>query len=202
MSTSRTFLHKVPDGRPVPGTYAAADELLAFAEVLREHGAGVFEGAMRLGERDNDGVRQHPRRGCADGRDQSPQWSSGQFRTDPEQPTARPVRARDRLRQGRERRRCERAPSDHGARCRHAVRPGDPHAVRPCAVVEGTAQCRQRPQAADGSRCDIPSDADLRGRRARHATRSRRDLRAARAMAPATTAIQRRRSQRSPSSVA
>ena len=54
VSTSRTFMHKVPDGRPVPGTYAAADELLAFAEVLREHGAGVFEGAMRLGERDNE----------------------------------------------------------------------------------------------------------------------------------------------------
>ncbi len=54
VSTSRTFLHKVPDGRPVPGTYAAADELLAFAEVLRERGVGIFEGAMRLGERDND----------------------------------------------------------------------------------------------------------------------------------------------------
>jgi N-acyl-D-aspartate/D-glutamate deacylase len=54
VSTSRTFMHKVPDGRPIPGTYAAADELLAFAEVLREHGAGVFEGAMRLGERDNE----------------------------------------------------------------------------------------------------------------------------------------------------
>ena len=53
-STSRTFLHTVPDGRPVPGTYAAADELLAFAEVLGRHNAGVFEGAMRLGERDND----------------------------------------------------------------------------------------------------------------------------------------------------
>ena len=54
VSTSRTFLHRVPDGRPVPGTYAAADELLAFAEVLGRHGAGVFEGAMRLGERDNE----------------------------------------------------------------------------------------------------------------------------------------------------
>jgi N-acyl-D-amino-acid deacylase len=53
-STSRTFLHKVPDGRPVPGTYASDDELLAFADVLARHGAGVFEGAMRLGERDND----------------------------------------------------------------------------------------------------------------------------------------------------
>lgn len=54
VSTSRTFMHKVPDGRPVPGTFAAADELLAFAEVLYDHGAGVFEGAMRLGERDNE----------------------------------------------------------------------------------------------------------------------------------------------------
>ena len=54
VSTSRTFMHKVPDGRPVPGTHATADELLAFAEVLRDHRAGVFEGAMRLGERDND----------------------------------------------------------------------------------------------------------------------------------------------------
>jgi N-acyl-D-aspartate/D-glutamate deacylase len=56
VSTSRTFMHKVPDGRPIPGTHAAADELLAFAEVLHEHGAGIFEGAMRLGERDNDAL--------------------------------------------------------------------------------------------------------------------------------------------------
>ncbi len=54
ISTSRTFLHRVPDGRPVPGTHATPDELLAFADVLGRHGAGVFEGAMRLGERDND----------------------------------------------------------------------------------------------------------------------------------------------------
>ncbi len=54
VSTSRTLMHKVPDGRPIPGTFAAADELLAFAAVLRQHDAGLFEGAMRLGERDND----------------------------------------------------------------------------------------------------------------------------------------------------
>jgi N-acyl-D-aspartate/D-glutamate deacylase len=53
-STSRTFLHRVPDGRPVPGTHAAADELLAFADVLGRAGTGIFEGAMRLGERDDD----------------------------------------------------------------------------------------------------------------------------------------------------
>jgi len=49
-STSRTYLHKVPDGRPVPGTYATADELYAFADVLGKHGAGVFESASRIGE--------------------------------------------------------------------------------------------------------------------------------------------------------
>lgn len=53
-STSRTFLHRVPDGRPVPGTFAAAEELLAFADVMGKHGGAVFEGAMRLGERDGE----------------------------------------------------------------------------------------------------------------------------------------------------
>ena len=53
-STSRTFLHKVPDGRPVPGTYAEPEELFAFAEVLRRHGAGVFESASRIGEGERD----------------------------------------------------------------------------------------------------------------------------------------------------
>ena len=53
-STSRTFMHRVPDGRPVPGTYAAPEELLAVGKVLGRHGKGVFEAAARLGERDND----------------------------------------------------------------------------------------------------------------------------------------------------
>lgn len=54
ISTSRTLGHKVPDGRPVPGTWAGPDELLAFGDVLKKVGRGLFEGAMRLGERDND----------------------------------------------------------------------------------------------------------------------------------------------------
>ncbi len=53
-STSRTYLHKVPDGRPVPGTYAQPDELYAFADVLGRHGAGVFESASRIGEGERD----------------------------------------------------------------------------------------------------------------------------------------------------
>lgn len=51
-STSRTFLHRVPDGRPVPGTYAQPEELLAIGRVLGKKQRGVFEAAARLGERD------------------------------------------------------------------------------------------------------------------------------------------------------
>lgn len=47
-STSRTLRHKIPDGRNVPGTFASADELLALASVLAEHGRGVFESAPRF----------------------------------------------------------------------------------------------------------------------------------------------------------
>ncbi|CAB4884432.1 unannotated protein [freshwater metagenome] len=60
-STSRTFLHKVPDGRPVPGTYATEDELYAFADVLGRHGAGVFETASRIGERDLAAGTEYPK---------------------------------------------------------------------------------------------------------------------------------------------
>jgi N-acyl-D-aspartate/D-glutamate deacylase len=53
-STSRTLLHRVPDGRPVPGTWAAPSELHAFGDVMGSWGRGVFEAAPRVGERDND----------------------------------------------------------------------------------------------------------------------------------------------------
>ncbi len=56
ISTSRTLGHVVPDGRPVPGTWAGSDELLAFGDVLRRTGRGLFEGAMRLGERDDEAL--------------------------------------------------------------------------------------------------------------------------------------------------
>ena len=39
ISTSRTLGHVVPDGRPVPGTWAGPDELLAFGDVLAAHRA-------------------------------------------------------------------------------------------------------------------------------------------------------------------
>jgi N-acyl-D-aspartate/D-glutamate deacylase len=53
-STSRTLLHRVPDGRPVPGTWADSNELTAIAHVMGNHGRGVFEAAARLGEGASD----------------------------------------------------------------------------------------------------------------------------------------------------
>src|SRR6476661_2418032 len=47
-STSRTLLHRVPDGRPVPGTWADERELLAIADVLGARGHGVYEVAPRF----------------------------------------------------------------------------------------------------------------------------------------------------------
>jgi N-acyl-D-aspartate/D-glutamate deacylase len=55
-STSRTLLHRVPDGRPVPGTWAEPKELLAIADVLGKHGRGTFEVAPRLGEHDAESL--------------------------------------------------------------------------------------------------------------------------------------------------
>ena len=42
-STSRTLGHRAVDGEPVPGTFAAEDELFGIGAALAEAGAGVFE---------------------------------------------------------------------------------------------------------------------------------------------------------------
>jgi N-acyl-D-aspartate/D-glutamate deacylase len=42
----------LPDGRPVPGTYASRDELLAVAEVVR--GRGLFQAVLNPGNFDHD----------------------------------------------------------------------------------------------------------------------------------------------------
>ena len=51
-STSRSFLHTVPDGRTVPGTHATPDELAAIAGALGRRGRGTIEVVPRIGERD------------------------------------------------------------------------------------------------------------------------------------------------------
>jgi N-acyl-D-aspartate/D-glutamate deacylase len=42
-STSRTIMHRAVDGEPVPGTFAAEDELFGIGRALGELGRGVFE---------------------------------------------------------------------------------------------------------------------------------------------------------------
>jgi len=42
-STSRTIAHMAIDGEPVPGTFAARDELFGIGRALGELGAGIFE---------------------------------------------------------------------------------------------------------------------------------------------------------------
>ncbi len=51
-STSRTIAHRAIDGEPVPGTFAAEDELFGIGRVLGELGRGIFEvaGAGAAGE--------------------------------------------------------------------------------------------------------------------------------------------------------
>jgi N-acyl-D-aspartate/D-glutamate deacylase len=51
-SSSRSFLHTVPDGRPVPGTFAPPSELAAIADALAQRGKGTIEVVPRIGERD------------------------------------------------------------------------------------------------------------------------------------------------------
>ena len=43
VSTSRTLSHKAMDGEPVPGTFAAENELFGLGRGLRDGGGGVFE---------------------------------------------------------------------------------------------------------------------------------------------------------------
>ena len=62
-STSRTLLHRVPDGRFVPGTWADERELLAIADVLGRHGKGVYEVAPRF-ERPGPATTRAPAPRC------------------------------------------------------------------------------------------------------------------------------------------
>ncbi len=43
VTTSRTIVHRAVDGEPVPGTFAAEDELFALGHALADAGRGVFE---------------------------------------------------------------------------------------------------------------------------------------------------------------
>ena len=149
-STSRTLLHRVPDGRLVPGTWADERELLAIADVLGRHGKGVYEVAPRF-ERPGAELRRHARRGALDGRDQPAHRAAGHVRARAEQrrPRALPRDPRARRRGRRSRRRAPAA--DDRARHRPAVRSAAPHVLRPRAGV-GRAPAAAARRAARGAR--------------------------------------------------
>jgi len=45
-STSRLLAHRVPDGRPVPGTFSSIEEYEAIADGMSEAGGGVFQAVL------------------------------------------------------------------------------------------------------------------------------------------------------------
>src|SRR5262245_1923237 len=66
-STSRTMLHRAIDGEPVPGTFAAEDELLGIGRVMGELGRGVFEMAADLVPEEPE-LKWMEKLSCASGR--------------------------------------------------------------------------------------------------------------------------------------
>ena len=50
-STSRILLHKVPDGRHVPGTWAPIEEYVAVGEAMQAAGGGLFQGVLDMATR-------------------------------------------------------------------------------------------------------------------------------------------------------
>ncbi len=47
-STSRVTGHRIPDGRPVPGTFSSEAELCRMAEVVRDHGGGLMQTVLGI----------------------------------------------------------------------------------------------------------------------------------------------------------
>ena len=50
-STSRILLHKVPDGRHVPGTHAPIEEYAAIGKAMADAGGGLFQGVFDFGSK-------------------------------------------------------------------------------------------------------------------------------------------------------
>lgn len=73
-STSRTILHRTPDGEPVPGTFAELEELMGITKALGTRGRGLIEAAPGID------------RGRADDLDREAHWMEEVSRA-----TGRPV---------------------------------------------------------------------------------------------------------------
>ena len=156
--------HVVPDGRPVPGTFADADELLAFGDVLGRATARASSRARaRLGERDGTSTAEDPGRGGLDGGGVAA-GPAGRSASGWSTPTAGPTctarsssSPRTRTPTG-----ASAPPPDDRSWHRHPLRPGQPDPVRPDALRGGSCASCRRPTG-------WPRSA-IRSRRARHSS--------------------------------
>ena len=154
-STSRTLLHRVPDGRPVPGHVGRRPTSCSRSATCS---AGTDAACSRRPPRsasatatDSPNTRAEV---ALDGRDQPPHRPAGHVRPRAVELAGPSCTARViEFVEGGERARRRGAPADHGARHRPPVRPRQPHAVRP-GVQRGrrSASCRS-PNASP--RCAI-----------------------------------------------
>ena len=158
-STSRTALHRVPDGRVVPGTHADPHELLAIAQVMGDRQRGVFEAAAGTRRARRGRRAPHAARGRDARRDQPPHRPAGDVRAQPDEegPGHPHRRTRDRRAAERARRRPPaRRPPLAGSGCSSAPPAGRRSTARrpgaPCAT------CRwPRSSRSCGTRSGGPS---------------------------------------------
>ena len=170
-STSRTLLHRVPDGRPVPGTWADERELLAIADVLGRHGHGVYEVAPRF---ERPGANYEGTRAEVHWMAEINRRTGRPVTFGLAQSNAGPELFRKILElvdeEADARRRAP--PADDGARHRPALRPAAPHVLRPRAGV-GRARSRFRSTSASPRCATTPAPGRARpGRRRRTRRRS------------------------------
>ena len=167
-STSRTIAHMAIDGEPVPGTFAAEDELFGIGRVLGELGTGVFELA-----RPARSAKTSPRptarwRGCASssaaiGRPVTFALTQNDHDPDAWSPHARAVRRSRAPRARTSARRCGPAGDACCSACRRSTR--SPTARR-------GRRSRGAPLPRRSRRCAIPSCGARAARRGRRRDRA------------------------------
>ena len=200
-STSRTLLHTVPDGRPVPGTWADERELLAIADVLGGHGKGVYEVAPRF-ERPGanyEGTRAEVHWMAEINRrtDRPVTFGLAQSNAGPELFRRILELVDEEAENGGELR-----PQTTAPRHRPPVRHAAPHVLRPRAGLAGPAVARARRPPRRPRRRQPPRRAGRRGRCEHSPARLARRVRPHRTTRSTTPPTRQRRSARRPSNTA
>ena len=154
VTTSRVLGHRAMDGEPVPGTFAAHDELFALGYALRDAGTGVFELAparLRRAGRD-PGARRNGVDAQALGRDRSP----CHVRHEPGGGRSRAVADAAGRIAGGLRRRIPVLPAGGGPPLRDADRPADPPRLSPSARRSSRWPTRTCPCPSSWRACASP----------------------------------------------